>query len=248
VGGQSSAGGVTVSYGAPTIVGVNPVSVSGKGGTPVVISGLNFGATPGQVSFGGVPATPTAWSHTAIQVTSPLIPSGEEAALVITQAGQSSPAFALTVARSLDDPISQTLDETGTPELVFDFGDIELEIQFEGVTGSGTVTVNAVPGNAAPAGKNPANFITMRWEISATPGLTFTYATLVFTFGDDVLNGMNRSELFVVFRDSGGNLTRYTGVVNLAERTVTVTGVTGFSTWYISDEDTTSVSDWSLLD
>jgi YD repeat-containing protein len=56
---------------APSISALSPSS--GIVGTPVTITGVNFGATQanGTVTFGGVPATVTSWSATSIQTRVP---------------------------------------------------------------------------------------------------------------------------------------------------------------------------------
>jgi IPT/TIG domain len=43
-------------------------------GSVVTIRGSNFGATPGQVTFGGTPTTIVSWSESAVQVTVPSVP------------------------------------------------------------------------------------------------------------------------------------------------------------------------------
>ena len=71
VSGEASTG-VLFTVPAPTISGLSPNS--GSPGTPVVISGANFGATQGTstVSFNGTPAFPTSWSGTSIAVPVPM--------------------------------------------------------------------------------------------------------------------------------------------------------------------------------
>jgi hypothetical protein len=69
---------------APTITNLNPTS--GQVGTPVTITGTNFGATQGTstVTFNGTAGTPTSWSATSIVVP---VPTGATTGPVIVKVG-----------------------------------------------------------------------------------------------------------------------------------------------------------------
>jgi len=80
---------------APSIVGISPGS--GVVGTPVTITGTNFGSTQGTstVTFNGVTGTPTSWSSTSIVVP---VPSGATTGnIVVTVNGVASNAVPFTV-------------------------------------------------------------------------------------------------------------------------------------------------------
>jgi Abnormal spindle-like microcephaly-assoc'd, ASPM-SPD-2-Hydin len=66
---------------APAITNLNPTS--GPVGTPVTITGANFGSTMGTVTFNGVTATPTSWSPTSIVAA---VPGGATAGNVVVSA------------------------------------------------------------------------------------------------------------------------------------------------------------------
>src|SRR5262245_13456082 len=63
---------ITVPSTDPTLASLSPAS--GAAGTPITITGTNFGATQGTstVTFNGTPGTPTSWSATSIVVPVPL--------------------------------------------------------------------------------------------------------------------------------------------------------------------------------
>ena len=106
VGGVASNGvNFTVTVPAPSITGLNPSS--GLVGTPVTISGANFGAVQGTstVKFNGVAATPTSWSAASIVVP---VPAGATTGnVVVTVGGVASNGVSFTIQSS-----------SGTPALV----------------------------------------------------------------------------------------------------------------------------------
>jgi hypothetical protein len=68
----------------PTLTALSPAS--GPVGTPITITGLNFGSTPGasSVTFNGTLATPATWSATAIAVP---VPTGATSGNVVVTVG-----------------------------------------------------------------------------------------------------------------------------------------------------------------
>src|SRR6202035_1667364 len=96
VGGVASNGvNFTLTVPTPSITGLNPAA--GLIGTPVTISGANFGAVQGTstVKFNGVTATPTSWSATSIGVP---VPAGATTGnVVVTVGGVASNGAAFTV-------------------------------------------------------------------------------------------------------------------------------------------------------
>jgi hypothetical protein len=82
---------------SPTITLLNPTS--GPPGSPVTITGTNFGATQAQgnstVTFNGTLATPTSWSLTSIMTT---VPTGATTGnVVVTVGGQASNGVMFTL-------------------------------------------------------------------------------------------------------------------------------------------------------
>ena len=97
VGGQASNGmAFTVTGPPPNITGASPLL--GAVGTPVTISGVNFGATAGAstVTFNGTVAAPTSWSATSIVV--PVPAGATTGSIVVTVGGQPSNGLNFTVA------------------------------------------------------------------------------------------------------------------------------------------------------
>jgi hypothetical protein len=87
---------------APTITSLNPTS--GTVGTPVTITGTNFGATPGTstVTFNGTTATPTSSNWSASSIVVP-VPAGATTGNVIVTVGgvtSNGAAFAVTSSGS----------------------------------------------------------------------------------------------------------------------------------------------------
>jgi hypothetical protein len=95
VGGQASNGLSFTVVVPPSITSLNPTS--GPVGTPVTITGANFGATQGtnSVTFNGTAATPTSWGATGIIV--PVPASASTGNVVVTVAGQPSNGSNFTV-------------------------------------------------------------------------------------------------------------------------------------------------------
>ena len=80
----------------PSITSITPAT--GSGGTPVTITGADFGATQGtsSITFNGTAAAPTSWSDTSIAVP---VPAGATTGnVVVAVAGVASNGVAFTVA------------------------------------------------------------------------------------------------------------------------------------------------------
>jgi hypothetical protein len=87
VGGVVSSNALTFTVTSPSISGVSNNNTNvGPVGTPVTITGANFGASQGgsTVTFNGVAATPTSWSNTSI--VGP-VPNGAKTGLVVVTVG-----------------------------------------------------------------------------------------------------------------------------------------------------------------
>src|SRR5258708_29624511 len=68
-GGGLQSNGAAFTVLVPTISSLSPAS--GAPGASVTITGTNFGASAGTVTFNGLTATITSWSETSIAVTVP---------------------------------------------------------------------------------------------------------------------------------------------------------------------------------
>jgi len=113
VGGVASNGvsfTVTAVSTGPSITSLNPTS--GAVGTPVMISGANFGATQGTstVKFNGTVATPTSWSATSIAAP---VPAGATTGnVVVTVGGVASSGVSFTVSGGPMGPLKQSTANT----------------------------------------------------------------------------------------------------------------------------------------
>ena len=87
----------------PSITSLSPTS--GMAGTPVTISGANFGTTQGTstVKFNGTAGTPTSWSATSIAVP---VPSGATTgSVIVTVSGTASNSASFTVTKDTTPPV-----------------------------------------------------------------------------------------------------------------------------------------------
>jgi hypothetical protein len=98
-GGTTASVNFTVNNPPPSIASLNPTS--GLAGTPVTITGANFGASQGTstVTFNGTAATPTAWSATAI--TAPVPATALTGNVVVTVGGTPSNGQPFTVTTGI---------------------------------------------------------------------------------------------------------------------------------------------------
>jgi len=96
----------------PSITNLSPTS--GGVGTPVTITGANFGATQGSstVSFNGVLATPSSWSDTSVVAPVPTGATTGNVAVIVD--GLASNGLSFTVgSQSSNGPIQYTYDDLG---------------------------------------------------------------------------------------------------------------------------------------
>jgi hypothetical protein len=176
VGGQASNGvSFTVSVPLPTITSLN--QTSGAVGTPVTITGTNFGATQGTstVAFNGTAATATSWSATSITVT---VPSGATTGnVIVTVGGQTSNgvSFTVTVPLPTITSLSQTSGAVGTPVTISG-------TNFGATQGSSTITFNGIVATATSWG---ATSIAVTVPSGATTG------NVVATVGGQASNGVS---------------------------------------------------------
>jgi hypothetical protein len=164
VGGVPSNGVLFTVTSAPNIAGLNPTS--GPVGSPVTVSGANFGPTQGSstVTFNGTAATVGTWSATSIAVT---VPTGATTGnVVVTVGGVPSTGVSFTVTpppniTSLiptSGPIGASVTITGT-NFGTTVGTIQSFVTFNGTQGrssSWTDTSITVP---VPAGATTGNVV-----------------------------------------------------------------------------------------
>ena len=174
VGGETSNGlPFTVSQ-APTIM-MSLSPTSGIAGTPVAITGVNFGSTQGTstVTFNGTQGTPTTWSATSIVVP---VPNGATTGNVtVTVNGQTSNAASFTVLQlpsitslsttsatigslvtitgtnfgSTQSASTVTFNGIGGTPATWSGTSIVVPVPVGATTGNVVVTVNGVPSNPA---------------------------------------------------------------------------------------------------
>src|SRR5208283_5437601 len=132
--GCNSGGSSSTQRPIPSITSLG--QISGAVGTPVMITGTNFGATQGTstVTFNGTAGTQTAWSGTSITVP---VPSGATTgSVVVTVGGVTSNGvnFTVTVPPSITS-LSQISGAVGTPVMI-------TGTNFGATQGTSTVTFN----------------------------------------------------------------------------------------------------------
>jgi RHS repeat-associated protein len=201
VGGVASNGVAFTVLPTPSITTLSPTS--GPVGTSVMITGTNFGSTPGMsaVAFNGTSTTPSSWGATSIVAP---VPSGATTGnVVVTVNGISSAGVPFTV---LPTPSITTLSPAsgavGTSVTI-------MGTNFGAVQGMSTVTFN---GTTAMPSSWSASSITAPVPSGATSG------NVVVTVGGVASNGSNFT---VVFAPTITNLSPTTGLIGTA---VTITG------------------------
>jgi hypothetical protein len=124
-------------------------------------------------------------------------------------------------------------------------GSNQVTVSFDAAPTSGVLTVQRFEDNANAAGLDQGSLIGQHWSITGSGGFTFNSAEIAFGYDATLLNGLNEStELINAYRVEGLNVTTFPGTVDTFSHRFTVTGVTGFSDWYIGEPmPTTSVGD-----
>ena len=135
VSGVASAGTYFTVPGTPAISSINPTA--GPVGTTVTITGSNFGATQGSVSFNGTAANVTSWTATSITVTVPAGATPGSVAITVsgvTVTGGTFTVLAVPTISSLNPTsgaVGSTVTITGT--------------NFGATQGSSSLTFNGTP-------------------------------------------------------------------------------------------------------
>jgi hypothetical protein len=176
VGGVASSGvPFSVTASAPSITNLNPTS--GPVGTPITITGTNFGVSQGTsaVTFNGVTATPTNWSATSIAVP---VPAGATTGSVVVKVGgitSNGVNFSVTSTAPSISNLNPTSGAVATPVTI-------TGTNFGSSQGTSTVTFNGT--TASPTSWN-ATTIVAPVPSGATSG------NVVVTVGGVASNGVN---------------------------------------------------------
>src|ERR1700680_4727862 len=147
VGGNASNGVSFTVIPTPSVTSLSPTS--GPVGTPITITGTNFGSTQGTVTFNGTTASPSSWNSTTIIVP---VPNGATTGnVVVTVSGVASNGVSFTV---LPTPSITSLSPTS--------GVVGTSITIAGTNfgftqGSTTVTFNGT--SATPASWNAVSIV-----------------------------------------------------------------------------------------
>jgi len=188
---------------APSITTLNPTS--GSVGTPVTISGTNFGGTQGSstVKFNGVAATPTTW--TATSIVAPVPAGATTGNVVVTVGGVASNGVSFTV--NVPPPSIASLNPTSgvlaTPVTISG-------VNFGASQGTSTVTFNGI---AATPTSWSATSIIVPVPAGATTG------NVVVTVAGAASNGVN----FTVTAP-GPSITNLNPASGLVGTSVTISG------------------------
>ncbi len=121
----------------------------------------------------------------------------------------------------------------------------QASITFAPAPTTGVLTVQRFETNANAAGLDPDSLINESWTITGSGGFSFTSANIAFGYDTALLNGLDETtELINAYRVEGLTVTTFPGTVDSFSHRFTVTGVTGFSDWFIGEPmPTTSVGD-----
>jgi YD repeat-containing protein len=172
VNGTGSNGVLFTVTAAPSITSLS--ATTGPAGTPVTITGANFGATQGSstVTFNGAPGTPTSWNTGSIAV--PVPSSATSGSVVVSVGGVASNGIIFTVT-----PVISSLSPTSAPIL----GGVTITGNgFGGTQGTSTVAVNGTPAGVAST-----------WTTTSIVSTVPTGATtgnVVVTVGGTASNGV----------------------------------------------------------
>src|SRR5260370_14740939 len=161
---------------APTITGISSSALVNPFGQPVTILGTSFGASPGSVTFGGVPAAPNYWIDTKIVVPVPTgVAPGFVDVVVTTVNGASSNAKTIKVMPVIT-AYSPGTGVIGTRVTVTGVG-------FGDTPGTSTVTFNGISATLSPSSWSNTS-ITIPVPVGASNG------NIVVTINGVAANGV----------------------------------------------------------
>ena len=165
---------------APSISSLSPTS--GVVGTPVTVTGTNFGSTQGSstVQFNGTTGTATNWSATSIQVP---VPSGATTGNVVVHASgvnSNGKSFTVTPSPTITS-LSPASGAPGTPVTISgtNFGSTQgsSTVQFDGTVATATSWSAASITTTVPNGATSGNVV-VTVSGAASNGMNFTVPTL----------------------------------------------------------------------
>ena len=178
VGGVPSSGFSFTVLPTPNITALTPTS--GPAGTPVTITGTNFGATQGTstVKFGGTTGTPTSWSDTSITVP---VPSGAATGnVVVTVSGVPSNGVTFTITVLSITSITPTAGVAGDTVTITgtNFGATQgtSSVTFHGTSANVTTWSDTSITVTAPIGVTTGNVVVSVGTQSSN-GVTFTVSS-----------------------------------------------------------------------
>jgi RHS repeat-associated protein len=157
------------------ILGASPAS--GPIGSLVTIIGVNFGSTQGSstIAFNGIPASPTSWSDTQIQVA---IPAGATSGyIVVTVPAGASNGFFCTVTVPTITSLSSSSGATGASVTIngSSFGTVQgaSTVAFNGTAASVTSWSATSIAVTVPSGATTGNVIVFLSSVNSN-GVSFT--------------------------------------------------------------------------
>jgi hypothetical protein len=232
VGGVSSTGATFTVLATPTISTLSPLSAGV--GTPVTITGTNFGATQGTstVTFNGTAATPTSWSATSIVAP---VPTGATTGnVVVTVGGVSSAGAAFTVVPApIISNLSPSSAAVGAPVSI-------TGTNFGATQGTSTVTFNGTAATASawsatsiavsvPTGATTGNVVV---TVSGVPsaGAAFTVAPVSVTPALAAVVVSTQSQQFTAWVAGGSSVTWSVDNVSGGNTTVGIISASGLYT------------------
>ena len=164
---------------APRITALAPLS--GDVGTPVTISGKNFGATADTVTFNGTAATPTTWGDTSIVVPAPA--GATSGNVVVTVGGVASNGVLFTLTPHITS-VSPNSGTVGLPVTITgtNFGNTQGSntVKFNGTTAAPTTWSSTSIVVPVPNGVSTGNVVVTINGI-ASNGVLFTFVPPAIT-------------------------------------------------------------------
>src|ERR1700732_5024239 len=168
---------------APAITILN--LTSGAVGTPVIITGTNFGATQGTstVTFNGTAATPTSWSATSLVVTVPAGATTGNVVVTVNDLPSAGAAFTVLPTPSITG-LSPSSAAVGAPVTITgaNFGATKgtSAVTFNGTAATPTGWSAASIAVSVPAGATTGNVVVTASGVSSA-GAAFTVVPVSIT-------------------------------------------------------------------
>ncbi len=255
----------------PAITNLTPTSA--VVGTPITITGTNFGATQGSstVTFNGTTATPTSWTATSLVVPVPPAATSGPVVVTVNSVPSNGAPFTVTVPPAITN-LTPTAALVGTPITITgtNFGATQgsSTVTFNGTTATPTswtatslvvpvpaaatsgpvvVTVNGVPSNGVSFTVTPASIgISLVQRIGTDAGTTQS-ASLAFssnnTGGNWIAVAIRAGQLGQVFTVTDTRGNTYRRAVQLDETIDTTSVALFYAETIAGGPNTVTVSD-----